>query len=172
MKKKHIIISLIAGIVVIAGVFISVYIIWGDKISDAVQTKTATAETDNPPGKYLKNLKNCSPMSSEVKSSGSVYNYEIVGYLSDGRCKVKISSYTDYSNPDVYEMYKTFGGKHTKEELMEHAKNSPDVTVCRFTSEQTEAMIKAAKSKDDNTEESSYEQLLSVYDGGTCIVKN
>ncbi len=150
-----------------------------------------------PPADYMKNLKSCT--ASSIKDvSELVEEYTIKGLLPDGRCEVKITSYTNFEDPKVYETIMMFinvfaGDKiapeniPTQAQLIEHGQKEKDVTICKFTKKQRSALYAAylkndgknntCETKPDGTTScnyniedimSSYEKLMMKYDEKTC----
>lgn len=155
-----------------------------------------------PPESYIKNLKNCQKSSEKIEDS-IVSEYTINGFLSDGRCEVIMSSYTNFADPEIYEGYKAFAKTMinttkkenqkipeipTQQQMIAQAQKEKNVTVCKFTQEQIDALYEAYHKKDNkNTctttsdgkqscsfstaNMSSYDKLMMNYSGSTCSTK-
>lgn len=111
-----------------------------------------------PPLKYMNSLKTCTPGTFKTTENSYVNQYVIKGKLSDGRCMVTTTSYTDYSNPQTYKdaihMMKSFaegiGGKKipdsqipTQAQMIERSKKEATVEICKFTTAQRQELYKA-----------------------------
>lgn len=154
----------------------------------------AATSNNEPPQEYINNLKICKE--SSINKEGSTVNqYNIKGLLPDGRCKVEISSYTNFADPKIYEGFitilKGFAGDNLKEsdiptqaQMIEQGKKEKTVTTCKFTKEQRYALHAAYLKHDgknncitsngttschfSTSDMSSYDRLMLNYSTGTC----
>lgn len=148
MKKK----------ILIASIFTTI-------ITCAVYAVTIGVE---PPAQYINNLKTCTK-STIKQNNGTAIEYTIKGKLPNGRCEVYISSYTDFSNPKVYEGFKTVAksfaemandmGKDkskqitdadipTQAQMIEQGKKEKDEMICKFSESERKALINAYQKHD------------------------
>lgn len=127
-----------------------------------------------PPAKYMNNLRTCTP-TNITTADALVIKYIIKGKLPDGRCQVTISAYTNFANPKVYNGYKdvvkAFSNNKIKDsdiptqvQMIEQGKKEKMVGICKFTSEQRNALYHAYLKHDAKGKNiSSYESLMQQY---------
>jgi len=118
-----------------------------------------------PPVGFINNLPLCKASNFKTNTNGYLSQYTINGRQADGRCKVTITGYLDYSNPqtykDVISVMKMFTEGMSKEkikesdiptqaEMIKQAQEEKDVTVCKFTKTQINSLVQAYKQNDWN----------------------
>jgi hypothetical protein len=129
----------------------------------------ATVIGIKPPLGYINNLRTCTKTSLTVKKSGLVLEYTIKGKVSNDRCEVYVSDYTDYSNKSTYEGYALVhefandmaSSLHEKEgktwenvrlpsqqEMIAQGKKEKSINVCRFNKSEREALYNAYQKND------------------------
>ncbi len=124
-----------------------------------------------PPATYINNLKNCTRSTLKQTTNGMVQEYTIKGLLPNGKCEVSMSYYTDFSDPKVYEAFKTrtkfFMGMAknmakdknipdikdsdflpSQQEMIEQGKKRKTITVCKFSKEERTALYNAYQKYD------------------------
>lgn len=117
-----------------------------------------------PPVEYINNLANCKVSTIKNTNNGYISEYKINGEQPDGRCKVTITGYMDYSNPQTYKdaisIMKMFAEGASKEkipesaiptqaEMIKESQNDKDITVCKFTPQQVVQIYSAYQKNDD-----------------------
>ena len=151
-----------------------------------------------PPASYINNLKTCKASTKTIKNA-AVSVYTIKGKTADGRCEVVLSSYTNFADKKVYENFKAFAlsmsksfGKEinesnipTQAQMIEAGRKETQVTSCKFTQEQIDALYEAYQKHDgknncsssdkggvnckfSTANMSSYDKLMMNYSMGTC----
>lgn len=123
-----------------------------------------------PPASYINNLKTCTKSTLKKTDNGMVQEYTIKGLLPNGRCEVSMSYYTDFSDPKVYEgfksMAKSFAGMAkdmakdknipdikdsdfpSQQEMIEQGKKEKQITVCKFSKDERTALYNAYQKHD------------------------
>lgn len=134
--------SIIAGILLAGGIAAAVTIGMGE-----------------PPAAYINNLKTCKQSYAKTGTS-YIQEFKINGKLTDGRCSVTLTSYTNLDNPqtlkDALFVAKAFmeGSNSTvsDDELIKKIKsgNKKSVDNCKFTQEQINSLV-TAYAKHDGT---------------------
>lgn len=159
-----------------------------------------------PPASYINNLKTCTK-STITQKDAVVSEYTIKGLLPNGRCEVYMSSYTNFEDPKVYEGFKTmskaFAGMAkdmakdknipdikesdipTQQEMIIQGKKEKQITVCKFSRSEREALYNAYQKHDsknppakfengnisfsfDTNKMSSYDNLMMKLNNGPC----
>lgn len=140
-------------VLIILGI-LSILSICAVQLKELVQAMAVGTE---PPAQYMNNLKTCTKGTFKT-DNGQITEYTIKGKLPSGRCEVEIKSYTDFSNPKVYENYKklsgalveSFSNKNidkyefpTQKQMIEQSIKEMDITICKLNNAERAQLYKA-----------------------------
>ena len=181
-------------VLIILGI-LSILSICAVQLKELAQAITVGTE---PPAQYINNLKTCTKGTFR-SGNGEISEYTIKGALPSGRCEVEIRSYTDFSDPKVYENYKRLSGAvinsfskenpdeiefPTQQQMMAQAIKEMNITKCKFNTSERAQLYRAylkhdnqnppAKVTENQIKVSFSSEKMSSYDKlmmnmGSCI---